>query len=526
VSQKTYSADLVVVGAGLAGIAATLEALDLGLSVILLDRDGPEKAGGLAKQSFGGIFIVGSPEQKRSGIKDSPELAYSDWEAVAEFLPGDDWPRRWAKAYTEQSLENVYHWLRERGVSFFPAVHWVERGLFGAGNSVPRFHMVWGTGQGLVEALWNRVSAHPKRARLQLLFGRKVEAFDGTRCAGEGFVARGGAVVICSGGIAGNHDLVRKHWYKPWGKPPETLLNGAHPSSDGLLHAAAEKAGARVTHLDRLWNYAAGVRHPRPQYENHGLSLVPGKSALWLDSSGKRFGPVPLMGGFDTRHSVEAVCLSEKKYSWQVTNWKIAVKELAVSGAEFNDAIREKRWLGFLKTVALGNEALIRDLTAHCPDFLTARTVPELASKMNDLTATNDVDAAALERELRHYDDMIDRGPKLHNDDQLRRIAQARRYLGDRLRTCNFQKILDPKAAPLIAIRQFILTRKTLGGIQTNLKSQALNGKGDPIPGLFAAGEAAGFGGGGAHGLRSLEGTFLGSCVLTGRAAARGVYGK
>ncbi len=536
--ESLHRADVVIIGGGLAGICAALELLDLGASIVLVERQEPDRLGGLARQAFGGIFFAGTPEQRRGGIRDSPELALADWEATAGFEAGDVWPRRWAEDYVRRSVPEVYEWLRGRGVRFFPAVHWVERGLFRPGNSVPRFHMVWGTGQGLVERLESALRGHPHAGRLRMLFGHRVERLEtsGGRlsaCSGtiEGaagtFRAEGSAVVLASGGIAGNLARVRRHWPVGWGAPPETLLNGSHPAADGAMHDEAERLGARLTHMDRLWNYAAGVRHPRPRHEFHGLSLVPPKSALWLDSSGRRIGPVPLVTGYDTRFLVESVCRQPKKYSWQVMNWKIAAKELAVSGSEYNEAIRDRRPLAFLKTVLLGNPGLVRRLLAECPDFVSAGGVRELAGRMNALAGTQDVDASVLEYEIRRYDDMIARGPKYHNDDQLRRIAHVRCYIGDRLRTCAFQRILDRRALPLIAAREHILTRKSLGGIQTDLSCRALGADGRPVEGLWAVGEAAGFGGGGIHGLGSLEGTFLGACVLTGRAAAQAlVRGK
>ncbi|WP_100715435.1 FAD-binding protein, partial [Leptospira perolatii] len=375
---------------------------------------------------------------------------------------------------------------------------------------------------------------HKNLNRLGIVFDARVKSLTRTNGRIDGCIAqetktgrelifKADHVVIASGGIAGNLMQVRKHWPKHLGQTPETLLNGSHPFAMGDLHAQAQKFGAQVTHLDKMWNYAAGVHHPNPKMENHGLSLVPPKSALWLDSNGERIGPQPLVTGFDTRFLVEQVCKQKEKYSWQVMNWKIAVKELAVSGSEFNDEIRNKNLIGFLKTVWFGNEGLVKLLTNECVDFVIANSVGELAEKMNQLAGRNSVRPEVLEKTIRAYDDRIDRGKSFRNDDQLRRIAQLREYRGDRVRTCNFQKILDPKAKPLIAIREFILTRKSMGGLQTDLRSRVLDTKGKVIPGLYAVGEAAGFGGGGIHGKGALEGTFLGGCVLTSRFAVRSI---
>jgi predicted oxidoreductase len=317
--------------------------------------------------------------------------------------------------------------------------------------------------------------------------------------------------------------MIREHWYPTWGEPPEVLLNGSHPAADGKLHRVIEAHGGVATHLEKMWNYAAGVHHWKPKHELHGLSLVPPKSALWVNFRGKRLGPPPLVSAFDTRYLVETICREEKKYSWQILNRKIMIRELAISGAEHNTAIRDKKKLKFYRTILRGNRPLVKEFIEECPDCVIADSVPELVEKMNRLQGNSDVDAELLAEEIRTYDANIGRGKTLHNDDQLRRIAHTRQYIGDRMRTCKFQRIDDPKARPLVAIREFILTRKSLGGIQTDLGCRVLDKQGEPLPGLYAVGETAGFGGGGIHGLRALEGTFLGTCVFTGRIAAQAI---
>ena len=514
-------------------MVAALELLDAGKSVVLLDRASRDRFGGLARWSFGGIFFVDSPEQRKNGIKDSVDLAMRDWVRYGELDPNDVWPYRWAEAYVNRCTEEVRGWLTERDVSIFRAVNWTERGYFVPGNSVPRFHIVWGTGEGIVLPLIPRLEEHEKAGRLHLHFDHSVESLtqeggtvvgcQGTNDAGE-FEARGDAVVIAAGGIAGNHDKVRSVWPRDqWGEPPEPMLNGSMPEADGRLMDLAEGLGANITHLEKMWNYAAGVRHWEPLFPNHGLSLVPAKSPLWVNYQGRRFVDPPLVGSFDTLLLVDRICREKKKYSWQVMNRRIANKELAVSGAEFNPAVRDKKLVAFIFRLLRGNGEQVQEFIDHCPDFVTAQSVPELAEKMNAVAGSDDVDAELLEREIADYDANIERGTRLQNDDQLRRIAHCRQYLGDRLRTCNNAKIVDSRSMPLIAIRTQILTRKSLGGIQVDLDARVLDKESNPIPNLFAVGEACGFGGGGMHGKRALEGTFLGGCVYSGRVAARAI---
>ena len=531
-----YQADVLIVGGGIAGVTVALELLDRGFGgrILMLDRDAPEGFGGLAREAFGGMFFVDTPEQRRGRFRDSPDLAWRDWQSFAEYGPGEEWPRAWGRAYVERCTDQVYRWLRARGIRFLPVVNWVERGQYRPGNSVPRFHMVWGTGRFLADTLVARLRRHPRADAVTTLFGHRVEelttsagCIDGCRgrCEGDGgeFEASAGAVIVATGGINGDLGQVRRHWHGDWSSPPAVILNGAHRFADGTLHRAVERRGGSVTHLDRMWNYAAGVHHPAPTRPGHGLSLVPCRSALWLNSRGERIGPEPLISGFDTRELITRICREPGQYSWQVLNRRIAVREFAISGSEHNPAIRDRRRLAFVRTILFGNPALVDDMLANCIDFVSADTPAALAQQMNALTGSREVDPGVLERELRQWDEHLERGKAFHNDNQLRRLAQMRRYRGDRMRLCRGPKILDPGAAPLIAIREFIVSRKSLGGIRTDLNSRVLDTAGDPIPGLYAVGEAAGFGGGGMHGLRALEGTFLGGCVLSGRIAGRSI---
>ncbi len=537
--MQKYKNDVVVIGGGLAGIVAALELLSAGKRVTVLDRDAEENFGGLAKESFGGIFLVGTPEQRRSGIRDTPELALRDWLSFGDFGRDDaaeHWPRRWAEAYVNDSYGEIYTWLKARGIGFLPLPLWVERGQHGGGNSVPRWHVTWGTGYGLATQLIRTLEMHPRRDALTLKFNHRVEALttdagcisgcrgviEGT---GEEFVANADAVLVAAGGINGNIERVRQHWHADWRSPPPVILNGSHKFADGMLHDAVQTVGGNLAWLDRMWNYAGGVHHWKPRKPGHGLSLVPPKSALWLNWRGERIGPHPLVSGFDTRDLVTQICRQERQYSWQLLNHKIALKELAISGAEFNPSIREKSVAGFLRDTLRGNRWLVQQMTENCIDFVTAASLPELVEKMNALQGDDAVDIHTVRSVVERYDAEIDRGPALHNDEQLRRIAHLRKWRGDKVRTCKFQKILDKEAMPLIAIREFIISRKSMGGIQTDLESRVLSRAGMPIPGLYAAGEAAGFGGGGMNGLRGLEGTFLGGCIYSARRAAKAIAG-
>ncbi len=527
--------DAIVVGAGLAGLVSTLELLRSGHTVLLLDRCQPHELGGLAREAFGGMFMVDSPEQRRSRIRDNERLALEDWMRIAELGAGEQWPRRWAEQYVTRARDDVGGWLRELGVRFFPVVNWAERGNFGDGNSVPRFHLTWGTGKALVEAVWNGIERHPRRATaLEVRFGTRVSSLlvEEERVVGcqmeNGDEARATkAVVIAAGGIGGNHELVRRVWpTAELGSPPKRMLMGSHPYADGALHEEVERVGGAVTHLERMWNYADAVRHPAPQRPDHGLKLIPPRSGVMLDPDGRRYGPVPVMPTYDAYAALERMCEDERKYSWLICNRKIARRELDVSGSQHNPHLRERRWLRFMLGVLFGKPRVLAHLLEGSPDFVCADTLPELAQRMNEVTGETAIDPEVLAAEIGRYDESIARGKGLFNDDQLRRIAQLRNWRGDRLRTCAFQAILDPKAGPLIAIRLQVMARKSLGGIQTDLACRVLRSEdGNPILGLYAVGEAAGFGGGGMHGKRSLEGTFLGGCVFTGRLAAAAIAG-
>src|SRR3954468_7279968 len=521
-------ADVVVIGAGIAGLVASLELLEFGRDVLLIDTCQPHEPGGLPREAFGGTFMVDTPEQRRSGIKDSFDLAWQDWQTLAGFEEDDIWPKRWAEQYVARARDEVGGWLKSHGVWFFPVVNWAERGVYGDGNSVPRFHLCWGCGQGMVDGVWGAIEKHPRKSHFQISFrtrvaqierGGRIQVVDEASGAERDIEAD--AVVIAAGGIGGNLDIVRKYWPQNMGSPPEKLLMGSHYYADGAMHEEVERLGGNVTHLERMWNYADAVRHPKPARPLHGLKLIPPRSGLVLDPTGRRYGPIPLIPTFDAYYALERMCEDERKYYWMICNWRIARRELDVSGSQHNPSIREKRLVRFLLSILLGKPTLVRHFVDNCPDFVAADSLPELTRKMASVMDDGALDAARVEDEVRSYDATLARGKGLWNDDQIRRIQQLRNWRGDRLRTAKFQQIADPKAGPLIAIRMTVMARKSLGGIQTDLGARVLRPDGAPIQGLYAVGEAAGFGGGGLHGKRSLEGTFLGGCVFTGRVAAR-----
>jgi predicted oxidoreductase len=536
---RKYQGDAIIIGGGLAGIVTAFGLLEANKNVIILERDTAEKFGGLARESFGGVTMIDTPLQRKSGIKDSPDLALQDWLSYAEFRDDDYWPRQWAEVYVHRSLELIYHWLTERSVTFLPVVNWPERGMLRPGNSVPRWHIAWGTGYGLVHEILRHLDNHPRRKNLQIFFEHQVNELTFGNgmvngCSGvlensqEEFSAAADVIVVASGGMCGG-DLskVRKHWYAPWGDPPKVLLNGSHIYADGKLQDVVERSGGSITHLDKHWHYAAGIRYPNSSRPDHGLSLVPPRSALWVNAIGRRIGPVPLIGSTDTRFLVEQICKQPGGYSWQILNWKIAIRELAVSGSDYMTAYRYKKKMKALLDLMFGNRELVNRLLKESKDFVVAGSVAELAKKMDAMSLEGlHVDAKTLEADITFYDSEIDRGESNFKDEQLKRIAAFRAYRGDRIRLCKFQKINDAKAMPLIAIREFILARKSMGGIQTDLQCRVLDKQGKEMPGLYAVGEAAGFGGGGIHGLRSLEGTFLGGCILTGNIAAMSITGR
>jgi len=523
-----YQADVAIVGGGIAGVVCALELIDAGKSVVLFEREGEARFGGSALEAFGGMFFVDSPEQRRMKIADSAEQAFADWKSFAAFEPGEVWPQIWAKHLVERSTPDGHDWLKPFGIRWLPVVLWVERGGTVQGNSVPRFHLTWGTSRHLITRLIKGLIQRAKKGKLQLCFGHRVDRVEtnGGKVYGCSGVSRDGdfrataeTVVVAAGGIGGDLEQVRKHWSPGPKIPlPGTILLGTHPSADGRALTAASEAGARVTNVGRMWNYAAGIRHPRPGWDDHGVSLVPPKSALWADAHGRRLMP-PMVSGFDTYDLVQRVCTAPLGFTWQILNRQMALKELAASGADWNPALRERRLLRFVLDMLAGNRWIVDDLSAHCPDVVVASTIEELAAKMNALKPDAAIDAAALKDEIARFDATLD----APGDAQRELIEKLRGYRGDRARLAKNMRILDPQGAPLIAICEHVVTRKSLGGVVTDLRSRALNEADQPVAGLYAVGESAGFGGGGSHGHRALEGTFLLSCVITARRAAESI---
>jgi predicted oxidoreductase len=550
-SHRTV-ADVIVVGAGLAGLVTAAELSDAGRSVLLVDQEPEASLGGQAWWSFGGLFLVDSPEQRRMGIRDSRELAMQDWAGSAGFdRPEDDWGRRWADAYVDFAAGEKRAWLTAKGLSFFPVVGWAERGGYtagGHGNSVPRFHIVWGTGPGVVAPFAARVAAGVGAGRIRILHRHRVDELLMTHGAVSGVrgsvlapsgVARGmassretvgefelsaDAVVVTTGGIGGNHDLVRSQWPTRLGSPPKHMLSGVPASVDGRGIDIASRAGARLVNGDRMWHYTEGITNYDPAWASHGIRILPGPSSVWLDATGKRL-PAPLFPGFDTLGTLEYLRRTGHDHSWFVLTQKIIEKEFALSGSEQNPDLTDRDLKLLLGRVSPGAPGPVEAFKRKGADFVVASTLPELVAGMKRLAPDAPLDADLVEREIRLRDSQLDND--FSKDPQITAIRGARKYIGDRvIRVARPHQILDPTAGPLIAVKLHILTRKSLGGIQTDLSGRALNSDGSVIDGLYAAGEASGFGGGGMHGYRSLEGTFLGGCLFSGRTVGRAIHSQ
>ncbi|HEY6492833.1 MAG TPA: FAD-binding dehydrogenase [Trebonia sp.] len=546
-------ADVIVVGAGLAGLVAAAEAADAGRRVLLLDQEPEQSLGGQAWWSFGGLFLVDTPEQRRLRVRDSLDLAWQDWLGTAGFdRPEDAWPRQWARAYVEWAAGEKRAWLASMGHSIVPVVGWAERGghaAGGLGNSVPRFHVSWGTGPGVVEPFERRVRAAADAGRLTFKFRHRVDALTVTNGTVDGvsgtvlepsaaprgvpssrtpageFEFRAQAVIVTSGGIGGNHDLVRSAWPARLGQPPRHMLTGVPAHVDGRMIGITEAAGGAVINRDRMWHYVEGIANWNPVWPRHGIRILPGPSSLWLDATGNRIPP-PLYPGSDTLGTLDYLRHTGHDHSWFILTKKIIGREFALSGSEQNPDLtgRDRRAM-LASRFSGGVPGPVQAFLDHGDDFVTDTALPGLVRKMNQLTGSEpELDAGLIERQVKARDADIIR--PFGKDFQANAIRRARAYLGDRfVRVARPHALLDPAAGPLIAVRLHVLTRKTLGGLHTDLSSRVLDASGTPVPGLYAAGEAAGFGGGGMHGYRSLEGTFLGGCLFSGRIAGRAAAG-
>ncbi|WP_017936000.1 FAD-binding dehydrogenase [Nocardioides sp. Iso805N] len=547
---ETQRADIIVVGAGLAGLVAAAEAADAGRSVLIVDQEPEQSLGGQAFWSLGGLFLVDSSEQRRMGIKDSLDLATQDWMGSAQFDRDEDlWPRRWAEAYLDFAHGEKRAWLHQMGHRFFPVVGWAERGdgrADGHGNSVPRFHITWGTGPGVVAPFERRVREHAQAGRIRFAFRHRVDEViveDGTATGVRGrvleassiqrgqassrvevadFELRAQAIIVTSGGIGGNHDLVRKSWPERLGTPPASMVSGVPAHVDGRMVGITEATGARVINRDRMWHYVEGIRNWDPIWANHGIRILPGPSSLWLDATGRRL-PAPNFPGFDTLGTLKVLRESGYDYSWFVLTQKIIEKEFALSGSEQNPDLTGKSVRGVIDRARKG-PGPVEAFKQYGEDFVVADSLGELVAGMNKLAANDPSGPAIDERELRRLIEARDR--QIENpfakDAQITAMYAARHYRGDKLsRVAKPHQLLDPANGPLIAVKLHILSRKTLGGLETDLSGRCLTAAGTPLPGLYAAGEVNGFGGGGMMGYNALEGTFLGGCLFSGRTAGR-----
>jgi uncharacterized protein len=549
--MPTHDADVIVVGAGLAGLVAAAEAADAGRRVLLLDQEGEQSLGGQAFWALGGLFFVDSPEQRRLGIRDSRALAQRDWMTTAGFDRAEDvWPRRWADAYLDFASGEMRAWLHAQGMRWFPFVGWAERGASGAsgpGNSVPRFHVTWGSGPGVVEPFERRVRAHVQTGRVRFHFRHRVRGLvvtngvvhgvhgdlleptsaargvSSSRVVGGEFALHAGAVIVTSGGIGGNFDLVRRYWPTDrLGAAPAFMLCGVPAHVDGLLQQQVHEAGARLINPDRMWHYTEGIRNWAPIWPAHGIRILPGPSSLWLDPTGERL-PYPHIPGADTLGALHHITSNGHAHTWFLLNRAIIKREFALSGSEQNPDLAGKSIPLTLKRIGKEVQPPVKAFMDRGSDFIVRAKLRQLVDGMNALVAEEGatrVDYDTVERAVCDRDLQI--ANEVGKDPQLAIVRGARKLLSERLvRVAKPAPILDPADGPLIAVRLSILTRKSLGGLETDLSARVLGADGEPIPGLFAAGEVAGFGGGGMHGYRSLEGTFLGGCLFGGRVAGR-----
>lgn len=551
-----FAPDVIVVGAGLAGMVAAFEAQKAGARVLVVDQENAANRGGQAFWSLGGLFLIDTPEQRRLGIHDSLELARHDWFGSAGFDRAEDhWPRRWAEAYLEFAHHKKRAYLRELGLRTIPMAGWAERGdgtADGHGNSVPRFHVTWGTGPEVVRVFDEPLRAAEQQGTVRFEHRRRVDEVivEGGQVAGVRgakliecdelergvaspreevgtFEYRAPAVLIATGGVGGNLEAVRRCWPEDrLGPMPadDQMVVGVPAHVDGRGIEIAEAAGAHLVNRDRMWHYTEGMMNWDPIWPGHGIRIIPGPSAMWFDAEGERL-PVPLIPGADTVKTMTHILATGHTYSWFVLDKTIVGKEFLFSGSEQNPDLTDKDLRKLVGKLTSGVAEPIRKFMDNGEDWVVADTLEELVAGMN--ATAREADPQAPELDVERLRAQIEaRDTQMANnfakDYQANVVNATRRYLGDKFaRTAAPHRLLDPGHGPLIAVRLRLLTRKTLGGIETDLQGRALTLGGEPLPGLWAAGEASGFGGGGMHGNNALEGTFLGGCIFSGLTAGR-----
>ncbi|KAK1783386.1 FAD binding domain-containing protein [Copromyces sp. CBS 386.78] len=536
-TRPTKENPVIIVGTGLSGLVAAFELSRANIPVLLLDQEPRTSLGGQAFWSLGGLFMVNSSFQRRMGIRDSRSLALRDWLSSAQFdrLEKEDyWPRRWAEAFVDFATDDMEDYVKARGLGFLVNVG-------------------WGTGPEVVRVFKEPVERKEKEGVVEMRFRHCVDEIltdengravgvkgrvlqdeevprgqSSTRVATGEFEIRGAAVIIASGGIGGNLEKVKKNWPidRLGPKVPATMVMGVPAHVDGRMIDIAEGMGASVINKDRMWHYTEGLKNWDPIWPGHGIRVLPAPSSLWLDATGKRLPPF-LFPGCDTLATLKHICSTGYDYSWFICNRTIAAREFALSGSEQNPDITNKSIVQTLRQRVFSSNGTVpvQNFIKHGEDFVVKDNLEDLVAGMNELMAKTDgvrLDYNAIKEEVEARDSQFDN--PYSKDAQAMLINIARNYWPDkRSRVAPPHKLLDKKYGPLIAVRMNLLTRKTLGGIETNLSSNVMRTDGTPFPGLYAVGEAAGFGGGGVHGYNSLEGTFLGGCIFSGRAAGRAI---
>lgn len=552
---------VIIIGGGLAGLVAAFELSEKKVQTVIIDQENESNLGGQAFWSLGGIFCVNSAEQRRLGIKDSRELAFQDWMGSARFdrETEDHWPRKWAKAFVDFATDEMEDYVKARGMGFLFNVGWAERGdgtAQGHGNSVPRFHVTWGTGPEVVRVFAEPVKKAAEEGIVEMKFRHVVDQIIIDETSGKAIGVRGrildkdesprgvksnridvdkfeifgSAVVIAAGGIGGNVEAVKAAWPtdRLGPKVPETFVVGVPAHVDGRMIGIAESSGANIINRDRMWHYTEGLQNWDSIWPSHGIRVLPAPSSLWLDATGKRLPPF-LYPGSDTLATLKHICSTGYDYSWFILDQTIIAREFALSGSEQNPDVTGKSiWMLLTRIFGKKGTVPVQNFQKHGKDFVVRDNLEDLVAGMNELAKERNgpqLEYEDIKQTVQARDSQMNN--PYSKDAQAMLINNARAYWPDkRSRVAPPHQLLDKAHGPLIAVRMNLLTRKTLGGIETNLESQVMKPDGTPFQGLYAAGEAAGFGGGGVHGYSSLEGTFLGGCIFSGRAAGRAIADK